>query len=71
MYRELIADNNLTVMATQARYLMAYEFAGTTWERIGFWDKTKQLGRESVSHCPSPYSALIGASDRRASDPCL
>lgn len=70
--RALITHNDLTVMATQARYLMAYEFAGTTWERIGFWDKEKQLGRE-MTRCLREVLAAADSkhSHRRASYACL
>ena len=36
-------------MATIARYLMAYKYAGTTPSLIGYWDKTYELGREPLS----------------------
>ncbi|EIW70969.1 hypothetical protein TREMEDRAFT_67519 [Tremella mesenterica DSM 1558] len=42
--RKIIEENNLTIMATVARYLMAYQFAGTTPARVDFFDKSLRLG---------------------------
>jgi len=42
--KKIIRENNLTVMATSARYIMAYEFAGTTMARLSQWDKSGRGG---------------------------
>ncbi|EMD40242.1 hypothetical protein CERSUDRAFT_112435 [Gelatoporia subvermispora B] len=38
--KQIIADNQLTVMGTNARYVMAYEFA----RKLAWWDKSRSGG---------------------------
>lgn len=42
--KNTIKDNNVTVMSTLATYIMAYEFAGTRKDRMGYFDKQQEMG---------------------------
>lgn len=44
--KRIIQEHNLTVTATIAMYLMAYEFAGTN-DRVSYFDLRQEPGRES------------------------
>ncbi|ORY33983.1 putative oxidoreductase C terminal-domain-containing protein [Naematelia encephala] len=42
--KRIITENNLTIMATMATYLMAYAYAGEDTKTIGYWNKSLEMG---------------------------
>jgi hypothetical protein len=50
MLAKIIEDKKLTVMATQARYNMAYEYA----RKLAWWNVDQSCGRGSLSLPASP-----------------
>ncbi|ORX36612.1 putative oxidoreductase C terminal-domain-containing protein [Kockovaella imperatae] len=76
--KKIIAENNLTVMCTQATYLMAYKYAGLRDESIDYWDMNGELGPIvgqgthlvdlSRYFCPDPVHDSIRVHTVEASD---